>query len=235
VPFKPLQANKSKDALVKKETELSAEAKASLKYQSHDEIVASTTERINIIYDDSGSMSSPVSDGAGNYKTCIELAGEATEDFLKNCTPHTTAVEVSPLNAEKLSLTKNLPALAKQVKEIPSSGGTPLYEALEQVVRHQSVDKMTHVVVFTDGQPNGRCPEYLVSDLIELNIPIDIILIGSYNQNQLSLQHQELKNVADKTKGYFLICKDGKAFKDKLKYFAPTLRFMLPQIASEGN
>jgi hypothetical protein len=75
----------------------------------------------------------------------------------------------------------------------------------------------------------------LFVELVAMKIPIDLIIIGDSSESHLSADQIKLKSMAESTGGTFLYCKDGKAFKEKMKYFAPMLRHMLPQIASEDS
>ncbi|HEY1646312.1 MAG TPA: vWA domain-containing protein [Candidatus Saccharimonadales bacterium] len=236
MPFKPL----TKTALAKKPT-LSAEDSAAeaevAAFQTPAEIIETTTERIRIIFDDSGSMGSFVTDEQGKSKPASELAAEGTIDYMKSCTPKSTAIGIAFLNAPALPLTRNIPKLAPEVKAMAANGGgTPLFGALRNLVQAQPIHKYTRALIFTDGQAtDGYSFDIvkLMGDVQELGIPIDLILIGNFTVASLSPDHRTLKNLCETTKGTFLICKDGAIFKAKLKYFAPPLRYMLPQIASK--
>jgi hypothetical protein len=210
---------------------------SSLKPQTHAEIISSTSERIHIIYDDSGSMESEVKDENGNNKSCQELAAEATVDYLKNCKPHVTAVNIAPLCTEEISLTKNLPLVATQIKAIRPTGGTPLFRSLQKLVSRQGFDKFTRALIFTDGGATDPSVLYddpnLLAKVKELDIPIDFIFISDAPYLQGS--SQQIKDLAESTGGVFLHCKDGKTFKEKMKFFAPLLRHLLPSIASKDD
>lgn len=251
--FKPLTSKKP-DALA------TNEVKQPPSYQSLDEIKKTTEERIYLIFDDSGSMSATVPGSAetgvssvfnlGN-KSRITLAQEATVDYMKNCKPHVSAVEVAPLNNPAIPLTKNLPVVAAKVQKIEATGGTPLYKAMGKLVDKHKESKFTRALIFTDGEATdsnyltgshswedrsliGGRPT-LFAEVAEMNIPIDLILIGDMTEANLSQNTRSIKELCEKSGGTFLICKDGKSFKEKMKYFAPLLRHMLPQIASKDN
>lgn len=198
------------------------------------EIETATTERIRIIFDDSSSMHSSVTDEKGASRPCYELAADGTIDYMKSCTPKTTAVTIDFLNQSAIPMTRNLPAIAPDVRaKAGNGGGTPMNEHLNNLVTAQPKFKFTRALIFSDGE--FSLYEQTINNVLELGIPIDFILIGDYNANTLSGSHAQMKTVCEKTKGQFLICKDGNAFKAKLKYFAPPLRYMLPQIASKES
>lgn len=258
--FKPLTSKKP-DALA------TNDIKQPPSHQSLDEIKKTTEERIYLIFDDSGSMSATVPGSADSRlntsppygrlstdpcdKSRITLAQEATVDYMKNCKPHVSAVEVAPLNETAIPLTKNLPVVAAKVQKIEATGGTPLYKAMGKLVDKHKESKFTRALIFTDGEATdsnylteshswedrsliGGRPT-LFAEVAEMNIPIDLILIGDMTEANLSQNTRSIKELCEKSGGTFLICKDGKSFKEKMKYFAPLLRHMLPQIASKDN
>src|SRR5882757_2263419 len=256
--FKPLTKNKtvSISALAEKKTPEQEEHERSLNTRSLPDIIKTTDERIHIIFDDSSSMCAivPGSDPKNsaftaikpfdkfNYDTQsndlsrIQLAIEGTVDYLKNCKPHITAVEIAPLNEEIIKLSKNLPQVAASLKKIEASGGTPLYEYMGKMVDSHKESKYTRALIFTDGEayPDWDRPN-LISELEEMKIPIDFIIIGNKLESNLSPEEIKLKDMTIATGGVFMICKDGNSFKEKMKYFAPMLRHMLPAIASKDE
>lgn len=256
--FKPLTRNTP----LKKEGELSvktAEEEALDKLMTSTklpDIIKTTEERIRIIFDDSGSMEAKVPNSApagvaltkrvswaNTYDqnlSRITLAQDATIDYMKNCKPRVTAIEIAPLNSPAENLTKNLPSLAAQVKTITPDGGTHLYEAIGKLVDDHGSKKYTRALIFTDGAATDR--NYLTvqrpklfTEVKEMKIPVDLIIIGDSSEATLSPEERELKGLIESTGGTFLICKDGNAFKEKMKYFAPLLRYMLPAIASKDE
>src|SRR5580693_7617104 len=118
-PFKPLTSTKT--SLQKDQTNQSNQLKA---FESLKEIQETTEERIFIIYDDSGSMATDVyerddyRDRGTNYGSRIKLAAQATTDYMKNCAPYKTAIEIQPLNESAFSLTKNLPVLSAKLLKL---------------------------------------------------------------------------------------------------------------------
>lgn len=256
--FKPLTKNPPS----KKEGELSTKTKEQEEFDKLmnstklPDIVKTTEERIYIIFDDSGSMDVkvPQSAPAGtqltktyNFSKCYDqdktrltLAHEATIDYMKNCKPRVTAIEIAPLNQGPIPMTKALPRIATQIKTLTANGNTPLYEAMGKLVDSHKEAQFTRALIFTDGQAGDY--EYysysrptLFKEIKELGIPVDLIIIGDVTESGLNPDQRELKNFIESTGGTFLICKDGNAFKEKMKYFAPLLRHMLPAIASKES
>jgi Mg-chelatase subunit ChlD len=193
---------------------------------------ASVSERIGIIFDDSVSMSGQ----------SIDDAREATIEFMRYCTMNQTAVGVYPLSSEasathSFPLTTNLPALSSNVKSIQANhGSTPLYEVLSNTLR-LSNPGITRAVVFSDGQPNGNdvrdFKRSAISEAIAQSVPVDTVFIANPNQPaEVQGGYEELKNLADKTGGHFLVYVPGKTqFKTLMKYLTPGLRPAL----SDGN
>ncbi len=252
--FKPLTKNKSNSALMEKKTPEQEEHERSLNIRDLPAIIKTTSERIHIIFDDSGSMSSIVPGSAPKnsaitsiaaydkmaYDTVdsdvsrLQLAKDATVEYLKNCKPHVSAVEIAPLNGDIIEMSKNLPAVAAKVKKIEDDGGTPLYQHMGKMVDSHKEKKFTRALIFTDGEatPDWNRPN-LIQEMKDMKIPIDFIIIGNKLETQLTPDEQKLKTMCEATGGVFLICKDGNVFKEKMKYFAPLLRHMLPAIASK--
>src|ERR1700679_1526449 len=82
------------------------------------------TERVEIVFDNSGSMMGQE----------IKDAKEGVTEFMKACTPNETAIRVVPVDSTRSSVTLNftcdLPAVEIGVKELKLEGGTPLYTTL---------------------------------------------------------------------------------------------------------
>lgn len=181
---------------------------------------AKVKDRIKIIFDDSSSMSYGKMEDA--IQGCIE--------FLRNCGFNTTACAIVPLNAnlfEMKELTTNLPLLAEKVKLLRACGGTPLYSKWMQAL----APDVTRFVIFSDGQPNFEELDKIL-DLnfcIEHKIPCDTVLIWTASHDpQESREYEELKEIADKTGGIFMVFDRKKVnFKTAFKYLAPTQRLAL--------
>jgi hypothetical protein len=228
--FKPLTSSRSALAETPKPVENLATP------SSPSELIANTEERIYIIYDDSGSMSTEVYDGAKLLGSRQTLAAEATIEYMRNCKPRVSAIEIAPLNKETLDITKNLPALAVKLRAVDAAGGTRLFGAVEKLITKHPLYQYTRALIFTDGEATDYPGPDFEARVLALGIPIDVILISDYTTlTNLSSSNEQFKRVAEKSGGTFMICKDGKSFKDKMKYFAPLLRHQLPAIASQGD
>src|SRR5271154_5286228 len=190
------------------------------------------TDKIRIIFDDSGSM-------AGDK---IKDAREGVIEFLKNCAINQTAVAVHPLEYQNTDLTKlttNLPALSVLVQSIPDTGGTPLFQTLQKA--QQAEPKATRFVVFSDGAPNwGDADHYKDATIAwsqQNKVAVDTVLIVDKGSNGAYLKESSeyllLQELAEKTGGYFLVFDRNKMdFKQGFKYLAPSKRLML---ASASN
>lgn len=178
------------------------------------------THRIGIEFDNSGSM----------YGNKITDAHEGVEEFIRNCDPNNTAVAVHPMDEQeaqpKFSLTRKLYTVAQGVKSYRPTGGTPLFQTLEDMLAEEP---LTRAIVFSDGEPNDgdttRYKEIAINAAIEKKIPVDAVYIGSrHDEKAVSLMHE----IADRTGGVFLIFEAGKAnFRTAFKYLSPGYRAML--------
>jgi hypothetical protein len=165
---------------------------------------------IGIVFDDSGSMRSDM----------IEDAHVGCEEFLRYCEPNKTAVCVYPMNADVLSLSTNLPALAVLINGIRATGGTPLIQKLSKMLRE---NKLTRAIVFSDGQPQSYTQaEY--DFCVKSKIPVDTVFIGSGYGSEF------MRKLAYDCNGIFLQFERGKSnFRTAFKYLSPGLRYMLAE------
>lgn len=181
------------------------------------------TDRIGIVFDDSGSMFS---------HNKIQDAQEGTIEFLRSCNPETTAVSVYPLNAREITLNVNLPNTALLIKEIRPSGGTPILTILRKLIE----TKITRIVLFSDGEPTDiykHSNSYVTLEIIELcalskerEIVIDTVYISNPILNGKA--EEFLRYIADATGGIFLKFETGKSsFRNSFKYLAPAYRALL--------
>jgi Mg-chelatase subunit ChlD len=204
------------------------------------------TDRIRVVFDDSGSMDSQI----GNAK-------EGVVEFLRNCIPNQTAVAVHFMNTHNQlqSLRSDLPQLGLDIKEADlSSGGTPFFNTLKNALN--ATPTLTRLVAFTDGSPTDRLQaeddekasiEDYYSDQIDAwkssadviikiahavapasgCIPIDTVYFGrgsDYKHHQMDL----LRYLSEQTGGYFLHFDPAKVnFRTAFKYLAPINRLML--------
>ena len=164
--------------------------------------------RIGIVFDDSGSMRPDM----------IEDAHVGCEEFLRYCEPNKTAVCLYPMNADVLSLSTNLPALAVLINGIRATGGTPLIQKLSKMLRE---NKLTRAIVFSDGQPQSYTQaEY--DFCVKSKIPVDTVFIGSGYGSEF------MRKLASDCNGIFLQFERGKSnFRTAFKYLSPGLRYML--------
>jgi Mg-chelatase subunit ChlD len=182
------------------------------------------SERIRIIFDDSGSMSGEK----------IKDARDGCVEFMRNCKPNEVACAVHLMNQQlqtKLTdlslLTTNLPALSILISQIQAPGETPLFRTLHRA--EQSEPKATRFVVFSDGCPSytdeENYKEQSIALAIEMKTPVDTVLIAHSRMNADYKEYQLLKELADRTGGYFLVFDRNKVnFKEAFKYLAPNLR-----------
>jgi hypothetical protein len=122
------------------------------------------------------------------------------------------------MNADELSLSTNLPALAVLIKSIHATGGTPLIQKLSKMLR---ANKLTRAIVFSDGCPQS----YSDADYnfcVESKIPVDTVFIGS------GFGSEFMQKLASDCNGIFLQFERGKSnFRTAFKYLSPGLRYML--------
>jgi len=212
---KQKQEIEKQNALMK--TSKEGQTKLEVKFKSPEE----AKERIRIIFDDSGSMSGQK----------IKDARDGCIEFMRNCVVNETACAIHLMNPQYQSglvdisnLTTNLPALSILIQKIEAPGGTPLFETTRKA--QASKPSATRYVVFSDGCPdNEDDKEQVISKAIEEKTPIDTVLISSYEVTEIDRAYQILKELADRTGGYFLVFDRNKVdFKSAFKYLAPTLR-----------
>lgn len=237
--FKPKLGGLS--ALLKEEERKKSEALA--KTQSDSSIAqekpfeyappAQATERIRIIFDDSGSMS-----GAK-----ITDAHEGCVEFMRNCVVNQTAVAIHPMNYGRIKdswysssfgttvdltrLTTNLPALSVLVKDVRATGGTPMFETLEEAINTDP--KATRFIIFSDGMPSHEVgKDELIAKLNKTETKCDTVLIGDPGMTEYHPAYVLMKEIADRTGGIFLLFDRSKVnFSKAFKYLAPTLRLQL--------
>lgn len=237
----PNAAKKAAIAAAKGRASLRPEDAAIIKYVKAE----LTAERMRVVFDDSGSMSSE-----------IKNAKDGVTEFFRNCVPNTSACSVHFLctdneEAAVLSvLDADLPRKAQQLDSINLRlGGTPLFGKLKEVVQ---LPLTTRIIAFTDGSPTDAIVEsdnqYLASSTldrykknadviialaVERHIPIDTVYFGGdYAENEIAL----LKYLSEKTGGFFLHFNPAKvSFAKAFKYLAPVHRkqLMSPSFRAE--
>lgn len=187
-------------------------------------------DKLRIIFDNSSSMSGPK----------IENAKEGVVEFLKNCTPNSTAIAIHllnsgydeyseslalPLNIKNSALSSDLIMYASEIIDpsVQARGGTPLYTTIEAAL--SSVPIATRLIAFSDGEPTDTHNKTeTLKHAKQLNIPIDTVFVSDGYQDQDCIR--ELKYIAEYTGGIFLDLSKGN-IKEGLKYLAPTKRLML--------
>lgn len=199
---------------------------------------AECRERIRILADDSGSMSSHIPD-----------VREGIVEYLRNSAGSAIAVHllcIGDAQNKMSTLESNLPALAGLVKsERFGNGGTPLFSRMRDTL--SASPQCTRMVVFTDGSPTDSIVEPLawnspertslmffyqrdanviVEKAREAKIVIDTIFFGFVHES--SDEITLLKYLAEQTGGIFMLFVPGKTdFKKALKYLSPGLRGLL--------
>src|SRR5215472_16064278 len=136
--------NSNRDAAI-----AAAKAKAAQRPSADDAVLMKyvpaeqTKERVRMIFDDSGSMSSE-----------IENAKRGLTEYMRNCVPNTTAVSVHFLctdneeSAKLAQLSADLPSQSSALMSITLAlGGTPLFTKMAKVVEMPLTNRM---VAFTD-------------------------------------------------------------------------------------
>lgn len=236
----PNAAKKAAMAAAKAKAEAPAEA-AIIKYVKAE----LTAERIRVVFDDSGSMSSEITN-----------AKNGVTEFFRNCVPNTTACAVHFLctDSEESAvlgvLDADLPTKAARLDDIHLRlGGTPLFSTLKDVVQ---LPLTTRIVAFTDGSPTDsvvdsrrfssnesildfyrRNADVIIALALEKRIPIDTVFFGAaYSENEIGL----LKYLSEKTGGFFLHFDPKKvSFAKAFKYLAPVHRkqLMSPSFRAE--
>jgi Mg-chelatase subunit ChlD len=243
------------------ESELTATEKVALRKASEiDKAAASftfirpelATERVEIVFDNSGSM-------AGQE---IKDAKEGVTEFMKACTPNETAIRVVPVDSTRSSVTLNftcdLPAVAMRVQEFKAEGGTPLYSKLLNALGKGGRSDLypTRIIAFSDGQAGdgyARRESYrgMYSDpqepqredseshteMVKLakqrGVPVDTCYIADSLSEVEALRetdsaYQTMKAIAEDTGGIFLVFEKGKCdFKRGFKYLTKGNRLLL--------
>lgn len=168
------------------------------------------TNRIGIVFDDSGSM-------AGD---ALAQAKKAVSAYLRSCNPTRDAVAVYPMTNKPKTLVNNWMLIDMFVNGIFELGSTPLYATLRQAVLNEPIN---HAIVFSDGIPDlsdRNHSEDVINLCKEKKIKVDTCYIGSG-------ESPELKMLAEKTGGIYLNFDNPNVFAQNMKYLAPTYRAML--------
>jgi Mg-chelatase subunit ChlD len=183
------------------------------------------TNRLGLVFDDSGSMSGEA----------IDNAHKAVKNFTDACNFTDTSIALYPLNKDNKPLTVDYDVLNLYVMGIPADGGTPLYTILLKMIQNESI---TRAVVFSDGGPTDAkllspCeswdskPPAFAQDIIkkynEKEISIDTIYIGIAEGSG----YKEMQEIARLTGGIFIHFENSTSLSRNLKYLAPRYRALL--------
>lgn len=216
---------------------------------------AQAIERIEIIFDNSGSMSGQA----------ITDAKEGVTEFMKACVPNETAVRITPLNStygvgnEVIKFTCNLPTIAAKLAGMTADGGTPLYAKLKSALTRISTDlNPSRIIAFSDGsatdgwarrdggeyettetggyklkenQPTTDSETHIavvaMAKQCEINIDTCLIWDGGGNKEDAPA-YRTMKAIADDTGGVFILFEKGKCdFKRGFKYLTKGNRLLL--------
>ncbi len=239
------QSPDAKKAAMEAAKNASAGAKALGSGQSASAIMkyilpAECADRIRIVFDDSGSMSSEINN-----------AKKGVVEFLRNCIPNQTAVAVHFMCTKTWStaLRSDLPLLGADVEEAQLRlGRTPFFNTCKHAL--EATPKLTRLVAFTDGSPTDELESEASTEVQQYwgnnqdrwmhsadviitvskslgTVPIDTVFFGpaaEYTQRQRDL----LKYLSDQTGGFFMVFDPAKVnFKTAFKYLAPVNRLQL--------
>jgi Mg-chelatase subunit ChlD len=176
------------------------------------------TNRIGLVFDDSGSMGGEP----------LAKAKEAVDAFIKSCNPFDTSLALYLFgpDASNRPLTTDLVILNMYVQGLDAPNGTPLYGTLDKLINKEPV---TRAVVFSDGSPTDEHKESdgakrILEQYKAKGVVADTVFIGHATD---SYGASELQWIAEYTGGVFLQFKDAATFAKNFKYLAPKFRAML--------
>lgn len=190
-----------------------------------------STNRIGIVFDDSGSMRGEP----------LQKAKEAFTEFVRVCNPADTAIALYLLgrdNANK-KLTNDLFMLDMYVQGLDCPSGTPLFTSMDKLINNE---KITRAIVFSDGSPtDGKAPlpdettesfygdntakaKAVVAQYKEKGIVADTVFIGSTTD---TTGIYTMKWIAEQTGGIFMHFTEPGLFAKNFKYLSPAYRYLL--------
>lgn len=160
--------------------------------------------RYAIGFDDSGSMSGEA----------IQNAKIGVSNFLTSCNPKETSVSVFCFSHKEIPLTVDYNSVNVAVGALQATASTPLFHTVDSMVGHN----VTRAIVFSDGVPDYQdvtiYQEKAINLAREKRIPVDCVYIG-FGDNDY------MKDLAEKTGGYYLRFEDAKTLSRQLKYLSP--------------
>ena len=200
------------------------------------------TNKIRIVVDNSGSMSTNVLDKDKKESTSMEEAKKGIVEFLRNCVPNKDAVAIHLLNnntrysydydnsnllpnlISNSTLETDLVAIASAVDDpsIAPTGGTPLLERLNDAL--DASPTCSRIVAFSDGEAFGD-KNQVCEKARAKKIPIDTVYIGEKGEDG----HLLMQYLAEHTGGICLVFDPAKGvnFAEAFKYLTPQKRLML--------
>jgi hypothetical protein len=194
-------------------------------------------DKLRLIFDNSSSMSGQR----------LSNAKEGVVEFLKNCTPNSTAIAIHllnsgyeewsssqlqlPSNVKNATMSSDLILYASEIVDdsVEAIGGTPLYTTIEAAL--DAVPVATRLVAFTDGESGDHDSGQLKRARAQ-GIPIDTVFVSNGYSDPAAIR--ELKHIAEFTGGIFLDLSKGNV-REGLKYLAPTKRLMLMDSAFKAK
>lgn len=185
--------------------------------------------RICLILDCSGSMSALEKHGVSD-KSRIDLLKDAVANFASRCDFSNTSVAIKTFPGDKatklVSRTGEVIAFALGLQ---ASGGTPLYQCLEQTLEEV---RMTRGVIVSDGNASDwfvndtEEAHYIADEVMKKyvlqDIPIDCVHISTSEEGETVL-----RMIAKVTNGIFLKFTDVSSFSRAFGYLTPGYRALL--------
>lgn len=209
--------------------------------------------RLRIVFDNSGSMDSPLDYNRAGSKSKLEEAKGGVVEFIRNLTPNKDALAIHmlerpdvqesdyyddspysspfrvlalpPLLQEEIMST-DLILLASNIAsdKVRTMGSTPLIETIDRAI--EASPKATRIVAFSDGAATGiRDCNPVCKKAKAQGIPVDTVYFGAEHEQGAIL----MKQIAELTGGIFLVFDPAKGvkFSEALKYLTPGKRLML--------
>jgi Mg-chelatase subunit ChlD len=166
--------------------------------------------RVVLILDCSGSMAgSPIND----LKTAVQ-------SFITYCDPSNTSLGLEAFEATKphdqQPLTLEYVLIQSAVLGLQAHGGTPMAEAMENVLLTQPASRC---VLVSDGAPDSEPDAYTIaSQYREARIPVDCVHIGHSSGGE-----DCLKKIAEMTGGKYIKFSDINNLVGSFKYLSPAM------------
>ena len=173
-------------------------------------VVSTLPNRIGMMLDVSGSMT-------GEPLDQLKVAAKA---FLDACDAANTAVAVNTFEPTiHINLSNTFDYHKIEIQALPSTGGTPMGEAMEDMLLTEPI---TRGVLVSDGDATGTDPLRVARNYKEAGVPIDCVHIGESVAGT-----ETLKAIAGITGGMYMKFKDIHQFAHAFKYLTPAYRALL--------